>query len=204
MPALAGLSLYNHPLSPMASPSSAPASRIPIFARKRSRNTIVIAFLLISALYFADTFLRASLKTFWYDEIITVLLCRLPSFAATWTAVLHGADFDPPLFISSPAGDQEPLRRRPHRSRLPAMVGFWVFCICIFVFVRRRLGPLYGASRPSFPFSRWRTPTPMRRAPTALSRLVRPDAGVLAARTRGSQSLPVDARALSQFASPHC
>ena len=55
-----------------------------------SRNIIGIAFLLISALYFADTLLRASLKTFWFDEIITVLLCRLPSFGATWTAVLHG------------------------------------------------------------------------------------------------------------------
>ena len=59
---------------------------------------IVIAFLLISALYFADIFLRASLKTFWYDELFTVYLCRLPSFHATWAAVIAGTDLNPPLF----------------------------------------------------------------------------------------------------------
>ena len=113
---------------------------------------IVIAFLLISALYFADTLLRATLKTFWYDEIITVLLCRLPSFGATWTAVLHGgADFNPPLFYLFTRWGQNLFGEGLIASRLPAIVGFWVFCVCIFVFVRRRLGPLYGCVAALFP-----------------------------------------------------
>ena len=113
---------------------------------------IVIAFLLISALYFADTLLRASLKTFWYDEIVTLLLCRLPSFGATWTAVLHGAaDFNPPLFYLFTRWGQNLFGEGLIASRLPAIVGFWVFCVCIFVFVRRRLGPLYGCVAALFP-----------------------------------------------------
>jgi Dolichyl-phosphate-mannose-protein mannosyltransferase len=106
---------------------------------------IVIAFLLISALYFADTLLRASLKTFWYDELITVYLCRLPSFAATWSAVLHGCDFNPPLFYLFTRAAQHLFGEGLICSRLPAILGFWIFSASIFIFVRRRLGPLYGA-----------------------------------------------------------
>ncbi len=117
----------------------------------RSRNTIVIAFLLISALYFADALLRASLKTFWYDELITVYLCRLPSFAATWSAVIHGCDFNPPLFYLLTRAGQHLFGEGLIASRLPAILGFWIFCICIFVFVHRRLGALYGAIAALFP-----------------------------------------------------
>jgi hypothetical protein len=53
---------------------------------------------LFSVLYFADIFLKASQKCFWFDELFTVYLCRLPDFKSTWTAVAHGADFNPPLF----------------------------------------------------------------------------------------------------------
>ena len=117
----------------------------------RSRKIIVIAFLLISALYFADTFLRASLKTFWYDEIVTVLVCRLPNFSETWAAVLHGADFNPPLFYLLTRWSQQLFGEGLIVSRLPAIVGFWVFCACIFIFVRRRLGPVYGCVAALFP-----------------------------------------------------
>ena len=152
MTARFGLSLYNHPLSPMASPSSASSiANTEPSAASTSRNRIVVVFLLISALYFADTLLRASLKTFWFDEIITVLLCRLPSFGATWTAVLHGADFNPPLFYLLTRWGQSLFGEGLIASRLPAIVGFWVFCICIYDFVRRRLGPLDGCVAALFP-----------------------------------------------------
>src|SRR5277367_3447932 len=52
---------------------------------------------LFSVLYFADIFLKASRKCFWFDELFTVYLCRLPDFKSTWTAVVHGADFNPPM-----------------------------------------------------------------------------------------------------------
>jgi hypothetical protein len=150
-PPHAGLSLYNHPLSPMASPSSAPAIASNDPSQSRSRNMIVIAFLLISALYFADIFLRASLKTFWYDELFTVYLCRLPSFHATWAAVIAGTDLNPPLFYLLTRWGQHFFGEGLIATRLPAILGVWVFCICIFVFVNRRLGPLYGCIAALFP-----------------------------------------------------
>lgn len=136
----------------MASPSSSyDNAGIDASQGSRSRNTIVIAFLLISALYFADALLRASLKTFWYDELVTVYLCRLPSFAATWSAVVHGCDFNPPFFYLLTRAGQHLFGEGLIASRLPAILGFWIFCICIFVFVHRRLGALYGAIAALFP-----------------------------------------------------
>jgi hypothetical protein len=136
----------------MASPSSSSVSAgIDASQRNRSRNMIGIAFLLISALYFADTILRATLKTFWYDEIITVLLCRLPSFSATWTAVVHGADFNPPLFYLLTRWGQHLFGEGLIASRLPAIIGFWIYGICLFIFVSRRLGPLRGCIAALFP-----------------------------------------------------
>jgi hypothetical protein len=112
---------------------------------------IVIAFLLISALYFADTLLRASLKTFWYDELVTVYLCKLPSFAATWSAVLHGTDLNPPLFYLLTRWSQHLFGEGLIATRLPEILGFWLFGICVYLFVARRLGPLRGAIAGLFP-----------------------------------------------------
>ena len=112
---------------------------------------IVIAFLLISALYFADTLLRASVKTFWYDELVTVYLCKLPSFAATSSAVLHGADLNPPLFYLLTRCSQYLFGEGLIATRLPEILGFWLFGICVYLFVARRLGPLRGAVAGLFP-----------------------------------------------------
>ncbi len=135
----------------MASSSSASAAATDPSSRRASRRFIGIAFVAISILYFADTLLRASLKTFWFDEIITVFLCRLPSFGATWSAVLHGIDFNPPLFYLATRWGQAFSGDGLIASRLPGIIGFWVFCTCIFLFVQRRLGPLQGCVAALFP-----------------------------------------------------
>jgi hypothetical protein len=128
----------------MASSTSAPETAHEDLQRKRSRNAIAFAFLLLSALYFTDTLLRATLKTFWYDELVTIYLCRLPSFHATWTAVLQGADLNPPLFYLLTRWAQHFSGEGLIASRLPAAIGFWIFSICIYGFVARRLGRLCG------------------------------------------------------------
>lgn len=121
-------------------------------SRTAPRAFIGIAFVVISVLYFADTLLRASLKTFWFDEIITVFLCRLPSFGDTWNAVMHGIDFNPPLFyLATRWGQFVSGGDGLIASRLPGILGFWVFCICIYLFVRRRLGPLQSCVAALFP-----------------------------------------------------
>jgi hypothetical protein len=121
-------------------PDSTPAGK----SAGKSRSWFIGLFLL-SALYFADTLLRASLKTFWYDELVTVYLCRMPSLAATWSVVLHGVDFNPPLFYLLTRISEALFGEGLIATRLPAIIGFWIMGLSLYAFVARRLGPLYGA-----------------------------------------------------------
>jgi hypothetical protein len=141
----------------MASSSSAPETADSGLSHPRATSRrIAIAFLLVSALYFVDTFLRATLKTFWYDELFTVYLCRLPTFHATWAAVISGTDLNPQLFYLMTRWAQHWTGEGLIATRLPAIIGFWIFGVCIYFFVARRLGRICGciaALAPWFTFA---------------------------------------------------
>lgn len=98
-----------------------------------------------SVFYFADVCIRASAKYFWYDELFTVYLSRLPTFHSLWDALRHGADFNPPLVYLLTKTSQAIFGTGLIATRLPEIVGFWVMCVCLFQFVKRRAGPLPGA-----------------------------------------------------------
>ncbi len=123
----------------------------PFTSHKIGWNTIA-GISLVSAAYFADLFLKASQKCFWFDELFTVYLCRLPSFTSTWTAVTHGADFNPPLLYLFTRWAQWLFGPGLIAARLPAMVGVWLFGICLFLFVARRAGVVSGFIAGIFPF----------------------------------------------------
>ncbi len=115
--------------------------------RKRALSGRTPAFLLVaifSLLYFAETIVRASEKPFWFDELCTLYIVRLPSFAASWSAVLHGADYNPPLFYLIQRADRELFGEGLIAMRLPAIIGFWTLCLCLFRFASRCAGPVAG------------------------------------------------------------
>ena len=107
---------------------------------------------LVSAVYFADVCLKASRKCFWFDELFAIYLCRLPTFKDTWTAVTSGADFNPPLFYLLTRFAQRLFGDGLIATRLPEIIGVWLFCICLFLFVARRAGMISGFIAGSFPF----------------------------------------------------
>lgn len=129
----------------MASAPSAPGKLY-----KLDRATVV-GICIASAVYFADILLRASQKKFWFDELFTVYLCRLPDFKTTWAAVVHGADFNPPLLYLLTRGAEHVFGEGLIGTRLPAMIGVWLLCLSIFLFVFRRNGPVAGFVAASFP-----------------------------------------------------
>jgi hypothetical protein len=106
----------------------------------------------VSAVYFADLFLKASRKCFWFDELFTTYLCRLPDFKSTWTAVNQGADFNPPMLYLLTRGAHWLFGEGLIATRLPAIVGVWIFGVCLFLFVARRAGVVPGLIAGIFPF----------------------------------------------------
>jgi hypothetical protein len=93
---------------------------------------------ILSIAYFLDTCYLASRKLFWFDEIFTIYLTRLPDLSSLWNALKTGVDFNPPMLYL--------LTRLAHKfsgegqisTRLPEIIGFWIFCLCLYRFVSVR------------------------------------------------------------------
>jgi hypothetical protein len=105
----------------------------------------------VSLFYFADIFLRASEKFFWYDELFTVYFARLPSTQALWHALGIGIDFNPPFFYWLTRAGNSLFGEGPVVTRLPEILGFWLLSLCLFRFVQRRAGVLAGLVAMLFP-----------------------------------------------------
>jgi hypothetical protein len=96
---------------------------------------------LFTTAYFAATCWMALLKPFSFDELTTYNIARQPTATGVWRAWLEAGDAMPPVvhFATRLAGS---LLGFSHiTARLPAMLGFWLMCVCIFVFLRRRVCP---------------------------------------------------------------
>lgn len=106
----------------------------------------------ISLVYFVGVVARASGKLFWFDELVTLYVSRLPTMAEVWAALSTAADANPPLFHVITRAAHALIGEGPIGTRLPAMMGFWIMGLCLFRFVSRRFGPLYGLLAMLVPF----------------------------------------------------
>jgi hypothetical protein len=116
---------------------------------ERHKSLLLAAF---SIAYFGLTFYRASRKLFWFDELFTVYVSRLPDFKSVWHALVNSADFQLLLFILT-RFSQHILGQGQISTRLPEMLGFWVFCLCLFRFVSLRLSALSAFVSLLFPLA---------------------------------------------------
>ncbi|MES2443023.1 MAG: hypothetical protein V4574_09345 [Pseudomonadota bacterium] len=100
----------------------------------------VAAFALLSALYWVQAATLAANAPFWMDEILTLWTARLPDVAAIWSALLHGAEFTPPLYdlllhALHQAGVTSPLG-----LRLPSIAAIYIAALAIGFMVRHHAG----------------------------------------------------------------
>jgi len=83
-------------------------------------------------------------KPFWHDELLTLYVRNLGTPLEQWRALMRGADGMPPAFYwmtSLPAA----LPINPHLAyRLPALAGWCLALICVYLFISRRLGAVSG------------------------------------------------------------
>jgi hypothetical protein len=123
------------------------SARIEQFLRRHKIALVV----LLSLVYFGGSVLRARAKPFWYDELLTVLAAQQPSYGATVQAA-RDLDWTPPFtdlvghFVHQLAGSGEVA------FRVPSMLGFWVFCLCLFGFAARRVNIFFALTALLLPF----------------------------------------------------
>jgi hypothetical protein len=108
---------------------------------------------LASVAYFVITCYRAHRRLFWFDEIFTFYVARLPDAASIWNSCLHGADFNPPLIYLFARWSQELFGVTELGMRIPQILGFWVFCVCLYRFVSIRTSALAGFLALLFPLT---------------------------------------------------
>lgn len=106
---------------------------------RRSLTLIMVGLFTVG--YFAATCSLASLGPFSFDELTTYNIARLPTAGDVWRAWLESGDGLPPVthvvthLVGSAFGFSHVA------ARMPGMVGFWLMCLGIFVFLRRRVCP---------------------------------------------------------------
>jgi hypothetical protein len=106
-----------------------------------------------TACYFLITCYQANRKLFWVDEIFTVYISGLPSLRLIWSALLDGADNNPILLYVLTHFSQAILGPTHVAVRLPGIISFWIFCLCLFRFVAIRSSALAGFVSMSFPLA---------------------------------------------------
>ncbi len=92
--------------------------------------------ILFAEIYLVITALHG-MRRFWYDELFTFYMCRLPSISAVWAAIKDGADLNPPLFYAATRACRAVFGNGELATRLPAVFGFLAMSLCIFHFVSR-------------------------------------------------------------------
>jgi hypothetical protein len=86
-----------------------------------------------------------------FDEMVNLALSRLPSIGALWGYIVQGIELNPPLPFWLQWGVARTLGEGEVLSRVPAMLGFWLMCVCLYHFVRRRSEAAYGFAALLFP-----------------------------------------------------
>jgi hypothetical protein len=89
-----------------------------------------------SIVYFIGALGAAYNRKLWLDEIITAYITALPTITDIWNALVQTTDGNPPLYYLL-ARPLLGIFNETMAIRLPAVIGFWVACLCLFSFVRR-------------------------------------------------------------------
>jgi 4-amino-4-deoxy-L-arabinose transferase-like glycosyltransferase len=101
----------------------------------------VVAF---SAVYLVATSLLAVRRPLWNDELYTYHFARVSDVADLWRALETGADQAPPLSYLLSRASVGALGNSAFALRLPEILAFLLFSICIYAFVARRTTKTYG------------------------------------------------------------
>src|SRR4051794_21260497 len=115
----------------------ATADRLLTRAADEFEKNRAVWFVLFGLFYLFSVVLR-SLRPFWFDELITVNVASLPGMTDIWQILKRGGDLNPPMFFILTRAAVSVFGSSELAFRLPAILGFFVLCCCLYVFVARR------------------------------------------------------------------
>ncbi|QEE31052.1 hypothetical protein FTW19_25435 [Terriglobus albidus] len=105
-----------------------------------------LSFIGLSLFYVTITTLLSSMKLLWLDELITYHIASLGSAHAIWHALSQGADPNPPLSHLAVLGAMRLFGNHELALRLPAIAGYWLGLLSLYLFLRRRISPTWALS----------------------------------------------------------
>jgi len=100
----------------------------------------------IAVLFICVTFAQAYWKLLWGDEFVTLWIGQQRSLAGIWQALKAGADPNPPLMHVLDWGSTALLGTGAVAVRLPSIVAMGLGMACLWIFLRRRVAPVYAAA----------------------------------------------------------
>lgn len=134
---------------------SVPAERSPAataIGKPKERRTLAdrleeapgLYLILFTVIYAATEFCSNLRRPFWFDELISYYLADLPSIGQIWPLIARGIELNPPLPFWITWVIHHTIGQGEVATRLPALAGFWLMCVCLHYFVRRRSDALHG------------------------------------------------------------
>lgn len=110
-----------------------------------------LALAIFAMFYLAVTLVASRLKPFWYDELATYYISRLPDWNTIFTALAAGADLNPPTLYFFTRISHTLLGANEVSTRLPATLGFLVLLLSIYSFLVPRVGRPIAFAAMAFP-----------------------------------------------------
>jgi len=98
----------------------------------------VFTLVIFTLAYIPYVIARTLQKPLWYDELATLAISRLPSLHAVFGALYQGFEATPPLIYLLIHWSTRLPGNELITARLPAMLGFWLGCVCLYLFLSRR------------------------------------------------------------------
>jgi hypothetical protein len=123
-------------------PSTPSPQTIPAGNRSGAGSFIVAG--ILAAFYFATSVYISAHRVFWFDELFTIHIARLPDIKSIWTALGHGADSLPPTYYMLVRLFGDLFGNSETAARMPSAVAFALGLLLIFDCARRLTSGLYG------------------------------------------------------------
>ncbi len=101
-----------------------------------------LGLVLFTGAYAVATIARCLHKPLWFDELFTFYISRLPAYQDRLAAAVY--DGSPPFFFSLTHASMRLFGESSLAARLPEIIGFWLMCVSLFLFTRRRRGCVYA------------------------------------------------------------